>query len=186
MLVHAQVGARALPASSVRPLRAEASPVWLGDRRRQDRRAVAVGVRVPTPREDQPRARPALAGRIGQRKAVLGGGSRRRKQLASVRRRHTRRVTRPFIEAWRDFQRGERLLGLSRLAQQAASALDNASDPLPRLSADGYNDLEVAYFTNEREDHQEVGHRLVCAAPAGRSEAEPSPVLRPLIRSCLA
>jgi hypothetical protein len=66
------------------------------------------------------------------------------------------------MEAWQDFQQGqETLLDLARLAEQAASALDNASVPLPRLFAGAGSDLEYAYYTNEREEHQDAGRRIV-------------------------
>jgi hypothetical protein len=45
------------------------------------------------------------------------------------------------------------LLDLSRLAEQAANALDNASAPLPQQLATAATDLEHAYSTSEREDH---------------------------------
>jgi hypothetical protein len=74
---------------------------------------------------------------------------------------HARRVLLPFVEAWQDFQQGRAtLLDLSRLAEQAASSLDNASD-FPRLLGSLREDLESAYFTNEQEQHQDIGRRLV-------------------------
>ncbi len=75
---------------------------------------------------------------------------------------HARRVTRPFVEAWADFQEGRAsLLDLSRRATQAASALDNASAPLPGMLSAAASDLEYAYFTTEREDHLREAHPIV-------------------------
>ncbi len=75
---------------------------------------------------------------------------------------HARRVCAPLKDGWTDFEAGRAtLLDLSRLAEQAAGALDNSNAPLPRLLATTASDLESAYFTNERETHQEVGRRIL-------------------------
>lgn len=75
---------------------------------------------------------------------------------------HARRVCAPLRDGWADFEEGHAtLLDLSRLAGQAADALDNSSTPLPRELAAAASDLEYAYFTNERETHLEVGRRIL-------------------------
>ncbi len=53
------------------------------------------------------------------------------------------------------------LLDLSMLAEQASSALDNASAPLPRLLMRAAWDLEFAYFTTGREEHFEKAKQIL-------------------------
>ena len=75
---------------------------------------------------------------------------------------HARRVCAPLKEAWVDFEAGRAsLLDLSRLAEQAANALDNANAPLPGLLATAASDLEYAYYVNERENHRPEGRRIL-------------------------
>ena len=50
---------------------------------------------------------------------------------------------------------------LARLAEHASDALDNASAPLPQLLRAAASDLEYAYYTNDREDHQQVGRQIL-------------------------
>ena len=75
---------------------------------------------------------------------------------------HARRVCAPLRQGWADFESGRAtLLDLSRLAEQASNALDNANAPLPRLLATAASDLEYASYTNERDDHLSVGQRIL-------------------------
>jgi hypothetical protein len=75
---------------------------------------------------------------------------------------HARRVCSPLLASWADFQRGQAtLLDLSRLAEQASEALDNASAPLPGALRDAASDLEYAYFSTERREHVEAGRRIL-------------------------
>jgi hypothetical protein len=67
-----------------------------------------------------------------------------------------------LLDAWSDFMVGNAtLLDLSRLAEQAYSALDNASAPLPLLLHRAAGDLEYAHFTVEREDHQQAAQDIM-------------------------
>lgn len=84
---------------------------------------------------------------------------------------HARRVSRPFVEAWHEFEQGRAtLLDLSRLAEHTASGLDNASAPLPRLLAAAGSDREYAYHANEQEDHELVGRRIIALLMAALAE----------------
>lgn len=75
---------------------------------------------------------------------------------------HAERVTRPLAQAWSDFQSGQAsLLDLSRRAEQAASALDNANALLIELLAAAAHDLEYAYFTSERAAHDAEARRIL-------------------------
>jgi hypothetical protein len=75
---------------------------------------------------------------------------------------HARRVCQPLLDAWSDFVVGKaNLLDLSRLAEQAYSALDNASAPLLLLLHRAAGDLEYAYFAVEREDHQQTAQDII-------------------------
>ncbi len=74
---------------------------------------------------------------------------------------HARRVLAPLREAWTAFENGTAsLLDLSRLAEQAAGALDNASASLPQLLRKISSDLEFASYTNDQENHLQVGRRI--------------------------
>ena len=54
-----------------------------------------------------------------------------------------------MTDAWSDFEDGRAtLLDLSRVAEQASTALDNAGAHLPQLLAKAAGDLEYAYHTN--------------------------------------
>ena len=78
---------------------------------------------------------------------------------------HAERVCRPLREAWAEFEQDRAtLLDLSRLAEQASSALDNASAPLPQLLARAASDLEFANFTTEREEHFEKAKQILSPA----------------------
>jgi hypothetical protein len=73
---------------------------------------------------------------------------------------HTERVCAPIKRAWLDFERGQAtLLDLARLAEQASTALDNASAPLPQLLAEAASDLEHAYYATEEAEHRETTRR---------------------------
>lgn len=75
---------------------------------------------------------------------------------------HAQGVCAPLKSAWTDFETGRAtLLDLARLAEQASNALDNASAPLLRMLATAANDLEYAYYTNQRDDHVPVGQRIL-------------------------
>lgn len=75
---------------------------------------------------------------------------------------HGRRVLAPLREAWTAFEDGTAsLLDLSRLAEQAAGALDNASAPLPQLLRKAASDLEFASYTNDQENHLQVGRQIL-------------------------
>ena len=75
---------------------------------------------------------------------------------------HARRICAPLLANWQDFQDGQAtLLDLARLAEQAASTLDNASAPLPQRLATAASDLEYAYHANEREEHLDLGRKLM-------------------------
>lgn len=66
---------------------------------------------------------------------------------------HAQRVCAPLVGAWTDFQEGRAsLLDLSRLADQASRALDNAN---------AATDLEYAFYANESEKHLRVGRRIL-------------------------
>lgn len=75
---------------------------------------------------------------------------------------HARRVCAPLLASWDDFQHGwATLLDLSRLAEQASDALDNANAPLPQALRQAAADLESAYHTREREEHLSAGMQLL-------------------------
>lgn len=75
---------------------------------------------------------------------------------------HARRVCAPLLESWADCERGQAtLLDLSQLAEQASTALDNASAPLPSALRDAASDLEYAYFRTESGEHPEEGRRIL-------------------------
>ncbi|MFN8156934.1 MAG: hypothetical protein U0R68_05935 [Candidatus Nanopelagicales bacterium] len=88
-----------------------------------------------------------------------------------ARQEHLARVTSPLLAAWDEFQHGHAsLLDLARRAEQAETALDNASAPLPQLLHAAASDLEYAFYASESEDHPEEAARImapVLAAIAG-------------------
>lgn len=75
---------------------------------------------------------------------------------------HAKRICAPLLDAWDDFEQGRAtLLVLSRLAEQASEALDNASAPLPQELRGAAADLEYAHYANEREEHPSAGRRIL-------------------------
>lgn len=77
---------------------------------------------------------------------------------------HAERVCQPLIDAWGDFKRGQAtLLDLSRLAEHAWAAIDNANMPLPQLLPRAVADLEHAYYASERAEHDEAARRILAA-----------------------
>jgi hypothetical protein len=77
---------------------------------------------------------------------------------------HAKRVCQPLIDAWGDLNRGEAtLLDLSRLAEQASTALDNAS-ALPQLLAGAAGDLDYAYYATAAAEHEEAAHCILASA----------------------
>jgi hypothetical protein len=77
---------------------------------------------------------------------------------------HVRRVTRPLLDAWNLFEAGDdsfTLLDLSRLAAQAAEALDNSVHGIPIVLDRAAGDLEYAYYTNEGEEHLREARRIL-------------------------
>lgn len=89
----------------------------------------------------------------------LASGNR---QYAGLVDAHVERVTRALRAAWTHFQAGRAsLLDLSRLSEQAATAIDNATAPLPQLLARAAGDLEYAYFAHEQEEHAPEAHRIL-------------------------
>ncbi|GAB3871989.1 hypothetical protein [Terrabacter terrigena] len=52
------------------------------------------------------------------------------------------------------------MLDLSRLAEQAAGALDNASAPLPQLLRKTASDLEFASYMSDQENHLQEGRQI--------------------------
>ena len=84
---------------------------------------------------------------------------------------HAHRVTQPVRDTWDDFQAGHAsLLDLSRTAEQAAAALDHSNAELLRALGSACGDLEYAYYTNEREEHLAVGHRIMRPVLAAMAE----------------
>ena len=66
---------------------------------------------------------------------------------------HTRRVTSGLRHGWDEYLEGRAsVLDLSRLAGQAANALDNANSPLLRLLAAAESELEYAAYALEQEE----------------------------------
>lgn len=64
---------------------------------------------------------------------------------------HARRLCSLLLASWADFEQGRAtLLDVSRRAEQASNALDNASAPLPQALHEAAADLEYAYFASER------------------------------------
>ena len=79
---------------------------------------------------------------------------------------HAERVCRPLREAWAEFEQDPAtLLDLSRLAEEASNALDNASAPLPQLLARAASDLDFASFVTEREEYFEKAKRIMRSLP---------------------
>ena len=75
---------------------------------------------------------------------------------------HARRVCAPLLATWTDFEQGRAtLLDVSRLAEQASDALDNASAPLPQELREAAADLEYAHHASEREEHLSAGRRIL-------------------------
>jgi hypothetical protein len=75
---------------------------------------------------------------------------------------HARRILEGFLSAVDDFNNGRTsLLDLSSSARSAASALDNASAPLPKLLDEASTELEYAYFTSESKDHDVAFRRIL-------------------------
>ncbi len=75
---------------------------------------------------------------------------------------HARRVLAPLMQVWNAFENdAASLLDLSRLAEQASVALDNATAPLPQLLRTAASDLEFAYYANEQEDHLRIGRQIL-------------------------
>lgn len=74
-------------------------------------------------------------------------------------------VARTYGEGQTRFRKSEQgratLLVLSRLAEQASEALDNASAPLPQELRGAAADLEYAHYANEREEHPSAGRRIL-------------------------
>jgi hypothetical protein len=92
-------------------------------------------------------------------------------RLSSSMDEHARRICSALVRGWAEFEKGSvTLLDLSRLAEQAANALDNASAPLPQQLATAASDLEYAYSRSEREDHPSLGLQILGPVMAGLDE----------------
>lgn len=75
---------------------------------------------------------------------------------------HSSRLAAPLVDGWADYREGRAsLLDLARLAEQAASALDNSAAGLRTGLASASSSLESAYYTNERSAHTDAALEIL-------------------------
>jgi len=75
---------------------------------------------------------------------------------------HALRVTQPLRDAWTLFLAGEAsLLDLSRLAEQAANALDHSNAELLEALRPAVGDLEYCYYARESDEHRAEAERIM-------------------------
>ena len=76
---------------------------------------------------------------------------------------HVERVTRPLVESFNELRAGNAvsLLDLSRLAEQASTALDNSVQGIPIVLTRAAADLEYAYHSTERAEHSRLATKIL-------------------------
>ena len=92
---------------------------------------------------------------------------------------HSRRIRRPLVDAWGDYERAQAtLLDLSRLAEQASTALENANPPASRLiwlpTSDHAADVKTASVNDGRNldgYRRKRDRRVVAAATAALGQS---------------
>ncbi len=96
---------------------------------------------------------------------------------------HAIRVVQPVVDTWDSFRHGDStLLDLSRVTEQATDALDSASAELRERLRHASWELESAFQSSERNEHDEA-RAVTIMAPVFESLGTPVPLLL-TARSC--